>query len=227
MRTYILAILLIFLSNFALAAEVMIVDVRRNIPLSDDEPAYKDFYINAGSEDGMKKNLVVNVVRPLNVRDASGAQSFGEILIPVAQVRILAVYPHLSVAREYKMLSRDENPMLEQVAIMNGDRVEIKNSFVDAKPVTRKPQTVVEATPQAVPAIAVPVVAAVVATPVEPAAKLADEKPLPVPGEVAKSAKVEAPAPTAAAPVQTPEMPANPVNNTATPQPLPVTKTTN
>jgi hypothetical protein len=189
MKTMILAILLIFLSNFATANDITIVDVRRNIPLSDEEPVYKDFYINGGSDDGLKKNLVVTVIRATNIRDASGAQSFGEILIPVGQVRILATYPKVSVAREYKSLSRDENPMLEQTGIMNGDKIDLKNSFVDTKPV-RKPQAVV---------ITVPLAPAVIVTPA----------PLVPPPVVAEAPKTETPAPapvnntTAAEPLPT------------------------
>ncbi len=41
--------------------------------MAENDPVYKDFYINAGPEAGLKKNLVVTAVRKLNIRDASGA----------------------------------------------------------------------------------------------------------------------------------------------------------
>lgn len=173
----ILAILLIFLVQVAMANDISIIDVRRNIPLSDDEPSYQDFYINAGTEDGLKKNLVVNVFRPTNIRDTSGAQSFGEIQIPVAQVRILAAYPKISVAREYKILPREENPMLEQPAIMNGDRIDLKNSFVDNKPI-RKPQAVVVA-PPLTPTMTLVVPAPAVAAPANPVNSTAEAQTAP------------------------------------------------
>jgi len=121
------------------AQDLSIVDVRRNITLADDDIVYKDFYINGGESDGLKKNLVITAVRKIQVRDANGSQSYGEILIPVGQLRVIAIYGRVSVAREYKLLSRDELPMLEQIGIMNGDKVELKGSFVDnAKPVYKK-----------------------------------------------------------------------------------------
>lgn len=122
----------------ALAADISIVDVRRNIPLSDDEPAYKDFYLNAGDGSGLKKNLVVTAVRKLTVRDAAGSQAFGDIEVPVGQLRVIAVFGKVAVAREYALLPREENPMLEQVGLMVGDRVELKGSFVDNKPAAKK-----------------------------------------------------------------------------------------
>jgi hypothetical protein len=134
----------LFLASFAatqqaFAQDLSIVDVRRNITLADDDVVYKDFYINGGESDGLKKNLVVTAVRKLQVRDANGSQAYGEILIPVGQLRVIATYGKVSVAREYKLLSRDELPMLEQIGMMSGDRIDLKGSFVDnAKPVYKK-----------------------------------------------------------------------------------------
>lgn len=113
------------------ANDLIVVDVRRNITLAEEDTVYKDFYINAGPGAGLKKNLVVTAVRKLNIRDASGANAVGEILVPVGQLKVIAVYDHVSVAREYTLLSRDELPMLEQIGIMSGDRIEVKGSFID------------------------------------------------------------------------------------------------
>lgn len=130
------AILLILLSitslsSVGLSKEISIVNVRRNIPLSEEEKPYKDFYINAGESDGLKKNLVITATRKVQIRDASGAQSFGEIKIPVGQLKIIATYGNLAVAREYKLLSREDLPMLEQIGIMSGDLIDITEAFVD------------------------------------------------------------------------------------------------
>lgn len=121
------------------AGELSVIDVRRNITLSDEDPVYKDFYLSGGTETGLKRNMVVTAVRKLNIRDASGANSFGEIQVPVGQLKIIAVYDKIAVAREFTLLSRDELPMLEQIGIMNGDRIDIKGSFIDtSKPKKRK-----------------------------------------------------------------------------------------
>lgn len=126
----------------AVQAEITIIDVRKNIPLSDEDPSYTDFYLGAGENESLKKNMVVTVFRTINVRDSSGAQSFGEISIPVGQVKIVAVFAKVAVAREYKLLPRDVNPMLEQIGLMSGDRIETKDSFVDNSVPKRKPQAI-------------------------------------------------------------------------------------
>lgn len=118
--------------------EYSIIDVRRNITLADNDPVYKDFYINAGDGTGLKKNLVVTAVRKLTIRDASGAQAYGEIFVPVGQLKIIAVFNRIAVAREFTLLSRDELPMLEQIGIMTGDRIDLQGSFIDTSKPRRK-----------------------------------------------------------------------------------------
>ncbi|MGZ3770740.1 MAG: hypothetical protein ACXVCP_06155 [Bdellovibrio sp.] len=124
----------------AKANDIIVVDVRRNITLSETDTVYKDFYINAGNGSGLKKNLVVTAVRKLNIRDASGANAVGEILVPVGQLKVIAVYDHVAVAREFSLLSRDDLPMLEQIGIMSGDRIDTKGSFVDNTKPKPKPK---------------------------------------------------------------------------------------
>jgi hypothetical protein len=156
----ILSSLLVTQQTFA--QDLSIVDVRRNITLADDDVVYKDFYINGGEADGLKKNLVITVMRKLQIRDANGSQSYGEIQIPVGQLRVIATYGKVSVAREYKLLSRDELPMLEQIGMMSGDHIDLKGSFVDsAKPVYKKKTAEHIAKPEAtvVAVIAAPTVA--------------------------------------------------------------------
>ena len=121
------------------ADDVHIIEVRRNIPLADTDPVYRDFYINAGGEAGLKQNLVVTALRKINVKDATGTQAFGELLVPVGQLKILFVQNGVTVAREHKSLSRDLFPMLEQTGIMSGDVIDLKGSFVDnSKPSASK-----------------------------------------------------------------------------------------
>lgn len=168
------------------AADMSVVDVRRNITLSEDDTVYKDFYINAGPGSGLKKNLVVTAVRKINIRDASGANAVGEIAVPVGQLKIIAVYDRVAVAREFTLLSRDELPMLEQVGIMTGDRIDLGGSFIDkSKPKPKRQVAEVATTPATlapVPESAVnpvvsanpsPVVPAVAAAPLAPTAPAA------------------------------------------------------
>lgn len=114
-------------------SEAAIVDVRRNIQLSDDESIYKDFYIGSAREAGLKENQVVRVIRRTPMRDATGVQSFGEMNVEVGRLKIIFVQDNMAVGREYELFSRDNLPMLEQIGIMIGDRLDTEGSFVDNK----------------------------------------------------------------------------------------------
>lgn len=117
---------------FAKAEDIRVVEVRRNIPLTDQEPVYKDYYLS-GASSGLKPDLVVTAVRKMDLRDSTGTKNLGEINIPVGQLKVIFVDRDLAVAREFKLLPRGTLPMLEQTAIMIGDLVDLKNSFVDRR----------------------------------------------------------------------------------------------
>lgn len=133
-----LVILTALFSWEVFGADLSVIEVRRNIPLSDEAPIYKDFYINAGVEAGLKKNLVVTVTRKLSVRDATGTQNFGEIEIPVGQLKIIASQGRVAIARLHSLISREDEPMLEQTAIMIGDKIQMDGSFIDNKKTSAK-----------------------------------------------------------------------------------------
>lgn len=116
----------LFLASGAFAETSHIVNVRRNITLSDTDPVYKDFYISGGSDKGFKKGQTLTVTRKVNVRDATGATAVGEMMVPVGELKVIAVYEKVTVARESKLFERQDLPMLEQTAIMSGDSVDPK-----------------------------------------------------------------------------------------------------
>lgn len=131
-------VLITLLSTFTLFAtttradEISVVDVKRNITLKDEDPVYKDFFLNAGEGSALKKNMVVTVKRKINIKD-SAAKSVGDFDTVVGQLKIIHVGNKVSVAREYKLIPRDDEPMLEQVGIMTGDVVDLTDSFIDTK----------------------------------------------------------------------------------------------
>jgi hypothetical protein len=129
---------LFFNSSITSAQEITVVDVKRNITLADEDPVYKDFYINAGDGTSLRKNMVVNVKRKINVKD-SGTKSVGDFETTVGQLKIIQIGNKVSVAREFKLLSRDEEAMIEQIGIMSGDRIDLTGSYIDnSKPVYKR-----------------------------------------------------------------------------------------
>lgn len=134
-----MAILFVLLGTRQLFAQDMsVVEVKRNITLSDDDPVYKDYYVNAGDGSPLRKNMVVNVKRKVVIKDG-GSKTIGDFETTVGQLKIIHVGNKVSVAREFKLTPRDEEPMIEQIGVMMGDRVDLTNSFIDnTKPVYKR-----------------------------------------------------------------------------------------
>lgn len=127
MRTKILFSLFIFIkSALCFADDLSIIQVHRNIPLSDEEPTYRDLFLNGGENAGVKKNQIYTVFHRVQIKDFSGTQSYGEIEIPVGEAKIIAVYNKVAVARELKIYPREDQPNLDILGIMSGDRLELK-----------------------------------------------------------------------------------------------------
>ena len=121
----------------AKADMITIIDVHRNIPLADEDPAYKDFAINSGEAAGLKKNLVVTVKRKVSIKDST-SKSIGEMETVVGQLKIIQVDKKVAIGREYKLQPRDEDMSLDQIGIMTGDHIDLTGSFVDTKPMLKK-----------------------------------------------------------------------------------------
>jgi len=120
----------LFLTSFGKANQDMrIIESRRNIPLTDQEPKFMDYYINAGSANGLKKDQIVKVFRRLPVRNAQGTEDFGSFQIPVGELRIIYTDARTAVAREHKVYGREELPLLESQAIMIGDLIDLSGAF--------------------------------------------------------------------------------------------------
>lgn len=140
---------LLFFSITLQAEDITIIQIKRNIQMSETDPVYRDIFLSSGEAAGFKKNMVITVERKSNIKDANGTASFGDIYIPVAQIKILEVYKSTAVAREHKTLSRKNHPVLDQTGIMVGDKINLKDSFIDRTPASETTTTLIPAPSQA------------------------------------------------------------------------------
>src|SRR4051812_27393309 len=105
---------IVLAATVANAADITIFDVRKPIPLSDKEITPKDFYINAGAEAGLQKNMIITAFRKTPLYDSFQSRSAGDLKVPVAKVRIIYVQQGISVARFHSEISRNDIPVLEE-----------------------------------------------------------------------------------------------------------------
>ncbi|MGE3760542.1 MAG: hypothetical protein AB7H97_22440, partial [Pseudobdellovibrionaceae bacterium] len=72
-------------------AELTIFDVRKNLPMSDTDKVYRDFYINGGSESGLASGMVITVQRRQPLYDSYQNRSAGDLQLKVAKIKIIHV----------------------------------------------------------------------------------------------------------------------------------------
>jgi hypothetical protein len=132
-------------------ADLTIFDVRKNLPMSEAEPVYRDFIINGGSEAGLSVGMVLTVQRRLPLYDSYQNRSAGDLSLKVAKVKIIHVQRGLAVARLHSEFTREATPLLEDNFIMVGDHVDLGSASSDkgAAAETPAPAPVAEATPEA------------------------------------------------------------------------------
>tara|TARA_B100000749_G_scaffold279661_1_gene273071 strand:+ start:54871 stop:55467 length:597 start_codon:yes stop_codon:yes gene_type:complete len=113
------------------AKDVNIFDVRKTLPLSETEKVYQDFYVNGGSERGLKPGMLVTVTRRLNPYDTYQNKSPGELNVAVGRLKIIHVQEGVSVARLHSLYSRSSRPVLEYDYLMVGDKLDLNTLQMD------------------------------------------------------------------------------------------------
>jgi hypothetical protein len=131
MYKFLFLILLSLLGSQAVAQSISVFDVKKNIPLTNTEPVFRDLYINAGSSSGLKKDMVVTVTRRNALYDGVLNRSAGEIILPVGKIKIIYAQKDLSVARFYSWLEGIDRPNLEFNEIMIGDNLDMASASMD------------------------------------------------------------------------------------------------
>jgi len=118
---------------------ISIFDVRKTLPLEPDEPVYHDYYVNAGSAAGIKKDMFVSVVRRTPIHDPVKNKAQATLSFEIAKVQIIHVEPMMSVARLATQYESNDRPVMEFEAVMIGDALDLKTASMQApKPVKRR-----------------------------------------------------------------------------------------
>ena len=114
-------------------ADLTIFDVRKNLPMSDTDPIYRDFIINGGSEAGLSVGMVLTVQRRIPLYDSYQNRSAGDLQLKVARVKLIHVQKGLAVARLQSEFTREGTPLLDDNFIMVGDHVDLSSATSNKK----------------------------------------------------------------------------------------------
>lgn len=118
-------------SYSAHAKEIQIFGLKKTLPLTDDEPVYHDFYINAGKISGLKRGMIISVYRRETLYDTFQNKSHGDLKVVVGKVKIIHTQANLSVARLYSLQGRKNTPILDYNYVMVGDHLDLKTARMD------------------------------------------------------------------------------------------------
>ncbi|MCH2534317.1 MAG: hypothetical protein MK008_07755 [Bdellovibrionales bacterium] len=115
----------------AWAQQITVFDVKKNLKLTKDEKTYRDYYINAGEEEGLRAGMIVTVERRQSTYDHHQNMSPGELRVAVGKLKIIHVQKGLSVGRLHSRFSADNRPMLDYNYIMIGDSLNLSSAYMD------------------------------------------------------------------------------------------------
>lgn len=122
-------LILIFLFVFQASAEdVQIVKIKKNLQLDNKDPVYKDYFINAGTDNGIKSNMSFEVFRKEAINDQYQSSSRGgTILLPVGRIKIIYSQTKLSVGRLLSLNKAKSSPLIDTQGFMVGDVLNLES----------------------------------------------------------------------------------------------------
>lgn len=107
------------------ASEFMITSVIRDIPMKNGETVFKDFYINAGTNNGLRKGAFLDAVRKMAVYDNLNSKMTGDTQVKIARLRVIHVDQGYAIGRLVKMYEKENSPLPGVDAPMIGDLIEV------------------------------------------------------------------------------------------------------
>ena len=122
----IIAVLFAFTASMAFAKDYVIYSIAQDIPMgTPNETIRKNFYVDMGKNQGIRKDSVLDVYRIVSVLDPYGGKKRFNHKIKVGELKILHTEETTSIGVLNKMEDPEETPVLEVNALMIGDLVNV------------------------------------------------------------------------------------------------------
>ncbi len=107
------------------APEHIVFGVKTEIPMADGERPRRDFYVNIGSNAGVKVGSVLDVFRSITSSDNLNNRNAHGITFKFAKLRIIHAESDMSVGRIIEVLPPAKTPIGEYPTVIVGDSVAI------------------------------------------------------------------------------------------------------
>ena len=106
--------------------EFVIYSTYRGVDLGGEkENSPRDYYINMGSENGVRPGSVVEVWRKVPTYDLSSQKLYKDLTFPIARMKVIHVETNAAVARLDILYPPEKAPAMSPRAVMVGDQVRV------------------------------------------------------------------------------------------------------
>lgn len=120
-------ITLAFTASMAIAKDYVIYSIAQDIPMGNkDEIIRKNFYVDMGKNQGVKKGSVLDVYRVVSVLDPYESKKRFNHRIKIGEVKVLHAEDASAIGVLNKLEETEETPVFEVGKMMIGDIVTVK-----------------------------------------------------------------------------------------------------
>jgi hypothetical protein len=118
---------LAFTTSLAIAKDFVIYSISQDIPMGNkDEVIRKNFYVDMGQSQGVKKGSVLDVYRVVSVLDPYESKKRFTHRVKIGEVKILHAEDTSAIGVLNKLEEAEETPVFEVGKMMIGDIVTVK-----------------------------------------------------------------------------------------------------
>lgn len=105
-----------------------ILSVVNELPMGTrNEVLFKDYYVNAGLKNGLKKGAFIDAFRKMSSSDNLNGKFIGDTFIKVGRLQIIHIDENLSIARLIHLYSKKNHPIPGHDGILTGDLIQVSD----------------------------------------------------------------------------------------------------
>jgi len=110
----------------AAAADFVVYSVYKSLDLGNPgETPQKDYYVNMGSQNGVREGMILDVLRKVPTYDLLTEKLYRDVVFPIAKLRVIHSESGAAIARLEKLNPVEKTPAMPTRAVMIGDLVRV------------------------------------------------------------------------------------------------------
>jgi hypothetical protein len=110
-----------------ISSEFYITSVIREVPMKPSDHQYKDFYINAGTNNGLRKGVYLDAIRKIGIYDNINSKMIGDTTVKVARLKVIHTDKNFSIARLVEYYDKQDTPVSGYDSVIVGDLIQVSD----------------------------------------------------------------------------------------------------